>query len=473
MSLSRFITILISLVVFNTSVASIHQYEKHLPEGTNLSLLVQQVGTKKTVIDYNSQQVMLPASTQKVVTALAAILELGADYRFSTTFETHGQIQSGVLNGNLIARFTGDPSLTRNQLKSMVSALKNQGVNRINGALYIDTSIFSSHDQPSGWSWDNMTQCYSAPPGAAIIDQNCFFISLDATKRNAVARGQVLNGAPIGLSSYVKAYASKAPEARFCEFDIKAHDNNRFDLTGCIVQQQKPIVLSFAISDTAYFAAQTVLQELNRAGISTNGKIQYAATGQGKILAQNFSAPLSTLLTTMLKRSDNITADSLFRVLGQRVTNTPGTWRNGEYAVKYILNKRAGIQFKNAILADGSGLSRHNLISAKTMMEILQYIADNNSQLHLIEMLPIAAKDGTLIGRKSLRDAGLDGVVKAKTGALSGVYNLAGFIQKPNGQYIAFVQFISGYVPQNGNKRSALNEFEKNLYQDIYLDKVR
>ena len=138
-----------------------------------------------------------------------------------------------------------------------------------------------------------------------------------------------------------------------------------------------------------------------------------------------------------------------------------------------MANMPLGIQFKNAILADGSGLSRHNLISAKTMMEILQYIADNNSQLHLIEMLPIAAKDGTLIGRKSLRDAGLDGVVKAKTGALSGVYNLAGFIQKPNGQYIAFVQFISGYVPQNGNKRSALNEFEKNLYQDIYLDKVR
>lgn len=470
----RAFTILIGLWVFNAYSAPIEQYGRSLPAGTNMSLIVQPVGVRTPSIDYNSQLMMMPASTQKVITALAAMLELGKNYRFVTTFESSGRINKGALNGQLIARFTGDPSLTRKQLQNMVAQLKNKGITRINGDLLIDTSIFSSHDRPSGWSWDNMTQCYSAPPGAAVIDQNCFSVRLETPEKSGdLITVTVLANSPVIMTSEAKAYAPKAPEARFCEFDVIAKDNNYFTLTGCLTHQKKPIVLNFAVQDSKVYAGQVIKSELNKAGIKLNGKVKYQTTPLSKatILAQTSSEPLYKLVTFMLKRSDNITADTLFRVLGNKYTGKPGTWRSGGFAVRQILNKKAGINLGNSIIADGSGLSRQNLISAGTMMQVLQYIAANDSQLELIDMLPISGKDGTLLGRKSFKDAGLDGQIYAKTGALSGVYNLAGFINTTSGKRLAFVQLISGYsADNNGGKRSALNDFESGLYRDIYLN---
>lgn len=471
MPLLRFFTIVLCLTLFQAHAKSIEQYQHYLPTGTNVAVIVQPVNSSNTLVDYNSQLMMLPASTQKVVTALAATLELGRDYRFQTTFESKGKIQNGALQGDLLARFSGDPSLTRKQITNMVSQLKSKGITRITGSLVVDISIFASHDRPSGWSWNNNTHCYSAPPGAAVIDQNCFYVKLEpTTKSGELIKANVLPGYPVKVSSEARAFAPKAKEARYCEFDIVARDNNQFTLTGCLAQQKQAVTLSFAIQDSSLYAGQVISNELSKAGIKLTGKIKVATQSSGSmpVLASTQSAPLSTLLTTMLKRSDNITADTIFRVLGQRYTGTPGTWRSGAVAIKQILKQKAGIDLQNSIVADGSGLSRQNLISANVMMQILQYIATHDTQLGLINMLPVSGKDGTLLGRKSLKDAGLDGMVYAKTGALSDVYNLAGFIKTKSGKQLAFVQLISGYSPTEGAKKSSLNQFETNLYREIY-----
>jgi D-alanyl-D-alanine carboxypeptidase/D-alanyl-D-alanine-endopeptidase (penicillin-binding protein 4) len=470
----RAFAMLLGIFAFNTHAAPIDPYSRYLPTGTNVSIIVQPTGSLTPAMSHNAQAMMLPASTQKLITALAATLELGRDYRFVTTFESQGKINKGTLQGALVARFSGDPSLTRAQIKNMVAQLKAGGINRISGDLVIDTSIFGSHDRPSGWSWDNMTQCYSAPPSAAVIDQNCFMVKLETTEKSGdPIQVKVLPNYPISMNSEARSFAPKTPEARFCEFDVIAKDNNQFTLTGCITQQKKPITLSFAIQDSANYAGRVIKDELNKAGITLSGKIRQetVSSAKGKILAQTNSEPLDKLLTFMLKRSDNITADTIFRVLGHRYSGTPGTWRNGGIAVRQILSKKAGINLANTVIADGSGLSRQNLISAATMMQILQYVAANDSQLGLIDMLPISCQDGTLLGRKSLKDAGLDGMIHAKTGALSGVYNMAGFIQTANGKRLAFVQLISGYSAEGGGgKRSALNDFETHFYRDLYTN---
>lgn len=139
--------------------------------------------------------------------------------------------------------------------------------------------------------------------------------------------------------------------------------------------------------------------------------------------------------------------------------------------MRQILRKQAGIDLGNTVMADGSGLSRHNLIAADTMMQILQYIAQHDQQLNFISMLPTAGQDGTLRARSGFKEAGLTGKVSAKTGALQGVYNLAGFMTTASGERIAFVQFLSGYAmtPQErGNSKKTLSGFESTLYRDIY-----
>ncbi len=144
--------------------ANVDEYINQLPAGANLALMVQKVGAQAPEIDYHSQQMALPASTQKVITALAALLQLGPDFRFTTTLETKGNVEGGALKGDLIARFGGDPTFKRQDIRNMVAVLKKSGVQKIDGNVLIDTSIFASHDKAPGWPWNDMTQCFSAPP---------------------------------------------------------------------------------------------------------------------------------------------------------------------------------------------------------------------------------------------------------------------------------------------------------------------
>nr|MBA2815989.1 Transcriptional regulatory protein BasR [Candidatus Pantoea persica] len=126
------------------------------------------------------------------------------------------------------------------------------------------------------------------------------------------------------------------------------------------------------------------------------------------MLASTQSAPLHSLLHTMLKKSDNMPADMVFRTIGHHYFNAPGTFRAGSDAIRRILREKADIDLGNSIQVDGSGLSRHDLIAPDTMMQVLQYIAKNDATLDYISMLPLAGHDGTL------HEAGVDGKYRRK-----------------------------------------------------------
>ena len=188
MRFSRFIIGLTSCIAFSVQAANVDEYITQLPAGANLALMVQKVGASAPAIDYHSQQMALPASTQKVITALAALIQLGPDFRFTTTLETKGNVENGVLKGDLVARFGADPTLKRQDIRNMVATLKKSGVNQIDGNVLIDTSIFASHDKAPGWPWNDMTQCFSAPPAAAIRHLRRFLPSLI---KNPVSRRRI------------------------------------------------------------------------------------------------------------------------------------------------------------------------------------------------------------------------------------------------------------------------------------------
>ena len=385
----------------------------------------------------------------------------------------HGVTLEALLT-DLVARFGGDPSFKRQDLRNMVAALKRAGVEKIDGNVLIDTSIFASHDKAPGWPWNDMTQCFSAPPAAAIVDRNCFSVSLySAPKANDFAFVRVASFYPVTVFSQVRTLPRGSSEAQYCELDVMPGDLNRYVLTGCLTQRADPLPLAFAIQDGAGYAGAILKQELKAAGISYNGTLlrQTQPNEPGMVIATKQSAPLHDLLRIMLKKSDNMIADTVFRTIGHNFYNVPGTWRAGSDAVRQILRQKAGVDLGNSLVVDGSGLSRHNLISPATMMQVLQYIAQNDSQLNFISMLPLAGHDGSLQYRAGLHAAGVDGKVSAKTGSLQGVYNLAGFITTASGQRMAFVQYLSGYAVEPAdqrNRRIPLVRFESRLYKDVY-----
>ncbi|WP_455811564.1 serine-type D-Ala-D-Ala carboxypeptidase [Pseudomonas graminis] len=474
MRFSRIVTSFTCAFMLQAQAANVEDYTQYLPDGANLALVVQKIGATTPTIDYHSQQMALPASTMKVITALAALLQLGPDYRFHTQLESKGSVSGDTLRGDLVARFGGDPTLTRQDVRNMVTALKKQGVEHIDGNVVIDTSVFASHDKAPGWPWNDMTQCFSAPPGAAIVDRNCFSVSLySAPNPGDKAFIRVASYYPVNMFSEVRTLAKGSPDAQYCELDVVPGELNRFTLTGCLTQRSEPLPLAFAIQDGASYAGAILKAELQNAGIDYTGHLvrQTQVTQPGTVLAETQSAPLHDLLKIMLKKSDNMIADTVFRTIGHERFGVPGTWRAGSDAVRQILRQKANIDLGNSIQVDGSGLSRHDLISPATMMQVLQYIAQNDEQLNYISMLPLAGYDGTLRYRGGLHEAGVDGKVSAKTGSLQGVYNLAGFMTTASGQRVAFVQFLSGYaVPPEDQRqrRIPLVRFESRLYKDVY-----
>ena len=444
----------------------------NLPEGASTAVIAKNIDQNKIVADYNGSTFMLPASTQKVFTAVAAKLVLGDEFKFDTALLTNGKIQNGDLDGNLIVRFTGDPDLTSGQLYDLLAELKKQGVNKINGDLVLDTSVFSSHDRGLGWIWNDLTMCFNSPPSAANIDNNCFYAELDANQ----APGETVKinvPAQFPIQVFGQVYIADSNEAPYCQLDVVVHDNNRYQVKGCLARQTKPFGLSFAVQDPDAYAAAIIQRQLKRLGIEFNGKVlQPQKMQQGQLLVQHFSKPLPDLLKKMMKKSDNQIADSLFRAVAYHYYKRPASFQLGTLAVKSILQKQ-GIKFGNSILADGSGLSRHNLVAPKTMLSVLEYIARNEDKLHLMETFPIAGVDGTISGRGGLINPPLVKNVIAKTGSLKGVYNLAGFMNNARGEKVAFVQFINGYSTgelESKTKRGPLVQFESALYNALYKD---
>ena len=469
-----FRTLFISFGLSFNSVAEVNvaPLVANLPEGASTAVIAKNIDQNKIVADYNGSTFMLPASTQKVFTAVAAKLVLGDEFKFDTALLTNGKIQNGDLDGNLIVRFTGDPDLTSGQLYDLLAELKKQGVNKINGDLVLDTSVFSSHDRGLGWIWNDLTMCFNSPPSAANIDNNCFYAELDANQ----APGETVKinvPAQFPIQVFGQVYIADSNEAPYCQLDVVVHDNNRYQVKGCLARQTKPFGLSFAVQDPDAYAAAIIQRQLKRLGIEFNGKVlQPQKMQQGQLLVQHFSKPLPDLLKKMMKKSDNQIADSLFRAVAYHYYKRPASFQLGTLAVKSILQKQ-GIKFGNSILADGSGLSRHNLVAPKTMLAVLEYIARNEDKLHLMETFPIAGVDGTISGRGGLINPPLVKNVIAKTGSLKGVYNLAGFMNNARGEKVAFVQFINGYSTgelESKTKRGPLVQFESALYNALYKD---
>lgn len=444
----------------------------NLPAGASTAFIAKNLDTNQIVTQYQSDTFMLPASTEKVFTALAAKLALPNDFRFQTALLTDGEVQGDTLNGNLIVKFTGDPELTSGQVLQLFNQLKQKGIKKINGNVVLDTAVFASHDKASGWIWNDLTMCFNAPPAAINIDHNCFYVNLDANQKvGDFAKVNVPSAYPVQVFS--TAYVVDKSEANYCQLDVVVNDNNRYQVKGCLARQSEPFGLSFSVQDPTSYGANIIKANLKKVGIEWKGQIQATLNPQtGTLLAEHLSDALPDLLKKMMKKSDNQIADGLFRTIANQQQHRPASFPLASFVVRNILSSQAKIKFGNSVIVDGSGLSRQDQMSPAIMLQALEYIAQNEDQLQLFQTFPIAGVDGTISGRGSISVEPLAKNMIAKTGSLKGVYNLAGFMKNARGEHIAFVQFVNGYSTgsniESQTKRAPLVNFEHKLYMAIY-----
>lgn len=469
--LFRCFWLLALLLASQAQARSLDAVLSQLPPGAQLALLVQPLDGGALQVDHNSELLLPPASTQKLLTALAAELQLSDAFRFVTRLEGQGKTTGGTWQGDLKLRLSGAPDLSRAQVGELLDQLQAQGVSRINGDLLLDGRVFSGYERAPGWPWDNLGVCYSAPASAFTIEHNCVAASLDTRNQQHQARLYVPPHQPVSIAADVALVSAELKQASLCDLLLDRGPGNVYQLHGCVTRERQRWPLNFAVNDTAAYLGDILVQELDQKGIGLSGRIRTLDQidgGQWQTLARVESAPLAELLQEMLQDSDNLYADNLLKTLGAQRSGI-GSFAVGVRELKQILREQAGIELGLSTLKDGSGLSRDNLLTARQLASVLGYL-DRHPQLSTNQALPVAGESGTLKYRRSLRQAPLSGNIRAKSGTVNGASNLAGFIQAASGKRYLFVLMLSGIArgDEPAEARRNLTDFERTLLETIH-----
>ncbi len=432
------------------------------PRHSQIALLAMDMSNNQVIYSQQAETLFIPASTQKLLTAVSAMAQLGPDFRYVTQLWTDAPIRKGHIAGSAYLRFSGDPTLTQADLKAIFANLVKQGINRIDGHLYL-LGDKQEQLQAPGWVWDDLGICFAAPVSSYIINQNCVYGQFSPSSTSKPSQVSLRAGS-YGVKISSDAVFDQKASREFCQLDMVRLGQNNYHLRGCYPGGEA-IPLAIAVSDPFKFA-QDNLTSLLKGEMSLAGKVQLGISlpQKAKLIASHSSAPLPELLETMLLKSDNLIADSLFKQLGKSYFKTQGSFTNGAAAMQRILTN-LGIDLSNANIVDGSGLSRYNLLNAKQLAAVLALIHQDSRFSPLITSLPQAGISGTLRYRMGYNKPPLKQQIFAKTGSMQGVSNLAGFIRLPQHNDTLFVVLENGMSPElkNQHNTSFNAEFLKQL----------
>ena len=332
-------------------------------ETTQVGLMVFDLDADTVLYQYQARQLMRPASTMKLVTAITALDRLGGGYEYKTKFYYTGLIADSVLTGNLYCVGGFDPSLTQDDVAVIAESIHQAGVRKVRGTIIADKQMKEVLDYGEGWCWD---------------DDNPMLIPLSVGR--------------------------------------------------------KDIFLT------------TLRKELERQGVDVS-EARLGGNGvmpNGARHLSTYHHSIDVILNQMLKDSDNFYAESLFYQTAASTGHRPAKASDARTLTKQFI-KRLGLGDNPYKIADGSGLSLYNYVSAELLVYMLRY-ADSKEEIigHLLPSLPIAGVDGTL--KKRMTDTNACGNVVAKTGTVTGISSLAGYLTSGDGRRLCFAIINQGVM---------------------------
>ncbi len=417
-----------------------------------LAVSAYDLTARKTIVNLNEKKLLHPASNQKMITSAAALLYLGEDYTFKTSFYYSGFVKDSVCYGDLYVKGGGDPDLTIDELDSLVAEIKNFGIRAVTGNLYGDVSFFDSTYWGEGWMWDD-------EPGISAPFLTPLIVN-DAGIKIYFAPTAVGSPPEITLEPEVDFFPI---ENRALTIDADTSDliitrgrmphNNNIVIEGTLSKNSGVGYEEISIYKPEYFFLSLMKNALVKNEIAFGGITDTATLPQNAVELFTFERPVKNILPNMNKESDNLSAEALFLLLGAEKFGAPA---NSEKSVKVIeqLINEIGLNPKDYRIADGSGLSHYNLVSTELMLNLLTYLYFNKPDIYetFYNSLAIGGTDGTLSARMFAKE--IMGNVRAKTGTLSGVSALSGYLTAQGNHKIAFSIFIQNFVEQYGTARS-------------------
>jgi D-alanyl-D-alanine carboxypeptidase/D-alanyl-D-alanine-endopeptidase (penicillin-binding protein 4) len=415
---------------------------------------VRSLDTGESLYRMNAGKLMMPASNMKIVTLAATANTLGWDYRFTTTLETSAPIANGALQGDLVVRSNGDPSInTRGNRSTTVldewaAALHAAGISSIDGRIVGDDQAFDDEGIGAGWAWDYLQYGYAAPVGALEFNEDTATLTV-APGPAAGSQAVVSLSAGAGFEVLNRAVTGDAGSRS--TVDYRRHmDRAVLEIFGSIPAGATADVSSVAVVNPTVFFAQSLKDGLSARGIAVAGDAvdfddvaATTATAERRVLVTTQSPPLTEIATVLMKVSQNLYAETLSKALGASRGGL-GTWAGGLAASREAL-KSWGVPDDAYVLYDGSGLSRYNYITPEALTTILARM--HNDARHrdaFAATLPIAGKDGTISSR--LKKTRAEGNAIAKTGSIANVRALSGYVKTRDGETLAFSILANDFV---------------------------
>ncbi len=399
----------------------------------SLGIKVISVEDDKTLYELNSNKLFMPASNNKLYTCAAALHYLGRDHIFKTTILKN--------NNDLVLKGGGDPDLSIEHLDSLANTTAK--IIEDVDTLYLDATLLDSMHYGKGWMWDEGSWWYAAPIGALSVNDNCIDFHIEPGNLGEAARIDHFPTTEYISQSNKTTTVENNTELKKLKIERDwVGRTNHFSITGEIVMSDSIDTLQRNIHEPTLFTGTLFKESLAKYGVQVGHIKRGTKVNESETIAIHYSDPLIASATNLMNESDNLTAELLIKIIG-RGNQIEGNWKDGLDSVKTLLSDSAGIDTSRIRLVDGSGVSRYNLTSPDQLTRFLKWSFNSKYKDDFISTLASGGnKDGTM--EKRLEKEG--NLIRAKTGGLSGVSNLSGYIFSPKHGPLAFSILISGYT---------------------------
>lgn len=375
-----------------------------------------------------AETAMSPASALKTLCSGAAFGLLGPDFRFETAILASRQIGSdGGLDGDLVIRGGGDPTLSQADLKRMAGALVAAGLKNLRGRVVADASVFPEHPMSDHWNWGDIGNAYGAGAFGLNIDHNRFQVRFDPG--SAVGEPAAFLGSDPAIPwmewrNLVRTGASGSGDSVVVYSEPYG---TNVTLRGTVPAGEKGFVVRAAIPDPPRLAAWMLERFLVEAGvkISPAGGRTGRTTTEPLVLHRDLSVTVEEIVTSLHRSSNNLEAQSLFLRIGSERKMAPA-----QAVISYW--EGLGIEFEGLRLLDGSGLARANMIRPLDLARV--NLAARRAPHGDRFLDTLHAADG--------------GSLRSKNGAMSGVRTEVGFVLRPDGSEWAFAMMANGLQPE-------------------------
>ena len=435
-------------------------------EGAAVTALVVDRASGAPLVALEPDRALIPASTQKVLTAVAALATFGPAHRFVTEVRASRPLGTDGAVGDLFVS-GGDPALTSEQWWRLAADLRTEGLREVRGDLVLDDGLFDEQRWHPSWG-PPTARAYHAPVSPIAANFGAYRVRIAPGARPGDPLFAVLDP-PVAYLQLANQGKTGKPRSKptLAVERAPGAGAEQVRVGGAVPLGTEPDDVWRSVTDPLAYAGAVLRMQLAANGISVTGGTRRGPAAPGASLLLEFEGlPLHDIASLFLKYSNNFIAECLVKWLALGPAPAPdarGSWPAGMRALEAQL-AALGVPLAGTQLVDGSGLSRANRVSARVLVEALRRgEAAFVSGPELLAALPIAALDGTL----KRRAVSARGRLRAKTGSLDGVTSLAGFARTESGRDVVFAVLVNGYRNGDGAASEAMDAVAAALIRDL------